>query len=273
MIKSRQPHPSLAPFVRTVWATEDVDSSDSEPGRERMLPTGEMHVAFRLGSMPFRFYGDSIDLAGEAFGHAVIGGPRVQSCVRELARQDPSVGALLRPGAAELLFGVPSVAFAGQHVPLNALWSASGTAEALDRLHGAINIDKRLTTLEAILLARLPAHTPLHPAVAFALRELPRRRIGDVVERAGYSHRHFIDLFRRQVGLSPRDHCRIERFQQAIRAAHRRPSTTWAEVALAAGYSDQPHFNREFRTIAGVTPGTYRRLVQRPGHLACVLAN
>ena len=32
------------------------------------------------------------------------------------------------------------------------------------------------------------------------------------------------------------------------------------EVALQAGYSDQPHFNREFKAFAGVSPGRYLRL-------------
>lgn len=31
-----------------------------------------------------------------------------------------------------------------------------------------------------------------------------------------------------------------------------------AEIAFACGYSDQPHFNREFRRYAGMAPGQYR---------------
>ncbi|MFW6084495.1 MAG: helix-turn-helix domain-containing protein [Gemmatimonadota bacterium] len=49
-----------------------------------------------------------------------------------------------------------------------------------------------------------------------------------------------------------------------------RDEPSLAEVALSAGYYDQPHMNREFRRMAGLTPGEYlrsRRFPESP-HLA-----
>jgi AraC family transcriptional regulator len=39
--------------------------------------------------------------------------------------------------------------------------------------------------------------------------------------------------------------------------------TPLALVGLLAGYSDQPHFQRAFRTAVGPTPAEYRRLATR----------
>jgi AraC-like DNA-binding protein len=41
-----------------------------------------------------------------------------------------------------------------------------------------------------------------------------------------------------------------------------------AEVALTAGFADQPHLTRMFRSAFGVTPGRYARLhsAEMPAH-------
>jgi AraC-like DNA-binding protein len=82
-----------------------------------------------------------------------------------------------------------------------------------------------------------------------------------VVAASGLSHRRFLTVFREAVGLGPKVYCRVERLQDALaRAAAGGP---WSEVALAAGYSDQAHLVREFREIAGLSPGEYRRAAPR----------
>ena len=81
-----------------------------------------------------------------------------------------------------------------------------------------------------------------------------------VVNESGYSHRRFIEVFRAAVGLGPKLYCRVLRFQGALDLVAARPEAALVDVALEAGYSDQPHFQREFRELAGVSPTRYRDL-------------
>jgi AraC-like DNA-binding protein len=58
----------------------------------------------------------------------------------------------------------------------------------------------------------------------------------------------------------------VQRFQRAVQHARAPGSKSWASVAAAAGYSDQSHFNREFRDCVGITPTEYRDLAPRFVH-------
>jgi AraC-like DNA-binding protein len=131
--------------------------------------------------------------------------------------------------------------------------------EARERLLDAARPERQLDLFEDLLAARLPEVRGLHPAVAHALARFPTTDdVGAVVDETGYSHRRFVALFRRAVGLPPKLYCRALRFQYALRLLVARPPSPLADVALAAGYSDQSHLNREFRELAGVSPREYR---------------
>jgi transcriptional regulator GlxA family with amidase domain len=79
-------------------------------------------------------------------------------------------------------------------------------------------------------------------------------------KRSGYSHRRFIALFHRGLGLTPKVYCRLLRFQGALEQVAAKPAVSLVEVTLDAGYSDQAHFTREFQEFAGLSPGAYREL-------------
>jgi AraC-like DNA-binding protein len=224
-----------------------------------------MHLVFRLTDDPLRLFEDSKDTTGRKAGHALVGGARASFYIREASGPLCSVGAQLRPGAAQVLFGVPADELAGRHTPLEDLWGGSAVT-IRDRLSESGSLETRLDLLEAELAARLPAVRGLHPAVAEALERLSRTSsIQDVVRDSGYSHRTFISLFVRSVGLTPKRYCRVQRFRQALRRASA-GRMSWSELAGEAGYSDQAHFNREFREFAGVTPGEYSRAAPRFAH-------
>jgi AraC-like DNA-binding protein len=226
--------------------------------RECVLPTGAMHLAFRLSSQPFRFFNDVEDTAGQAFGHAIVGGARAAPYVREVSGPARSVGALLHPGACNLLFGVTADELAGRHTALDELWGP-WVAETRERLLAAGSPAQQLDLFESFLAARLPRVHGLHPAVAHALERFAMTSdVREVVRQTGYSHRRFIALFRQAVGLTPKLYCRVLRFQRTLERMAADPAPALVELALEAGYSDQAHFNREFREFTGLTPEEYR---------------
>jgi AraC-like DNA-binding protein len=227
-----------------------------------------MHVVVRLSDHPLRLFDDVADTTGRVVAQALVGGARDSYYIRELSAHGGSVGAQLRPGAAEAFFGVPADVLAACHTPLDDLWGAS-VASMRARLTGMPSLERRVALFEAMLTARLRRGAALHPAVALAVEQFAAGAgIQDVVRLSGYSHRTFIGLFRRAVGLTPKRYARVLRLQQALSQAAALDTPPLSHVALAAGYSDQSHFNREFRAMGGVTPGAYRLVAPSlPHHL------
>ena len=83
------------------------------------------------------------------------------------------------------------------------------------------------------------------------------RCLHELSEQIGYSQKHFIDLFKAQVGVSPKQYLKIMRFQKAIRAIERDELPRWNQIALECGYYDQAHFIHDFKLFSGFTPNEY----------------
>lgn len=258
---------ALRPFVGAVWAMDDTPASPaSGRRREHVIPTGSMHLVFRLSDDPLRLFEEEDDREGRVLSTMVVGGARARFYIRDVSAPLNSVGALLRPGAAEILFSVHADELSERHTPLDDLWGARARSMR-DELGAARSLDERLDAFERMLAEALPRVRGLHPAVARTLEQLASTRtVHDVVRQSGYSHRRFITLFSRAVGLTPKMYCRVLRFQHALRRAGACGLDSLANLAAAAGYSDQSHFTREFREFAGVTPTEYRQATRRSPH-------
>lgn len=267
MLLHRVPIPGLRPFVALLWASDDTERLEPRVSeRELVLPTGAMHVVFRLSPEPLRLFDSAEAPLARAVGHAVIGGARAACYVRDVSAPSRSVGAMLHPGTARLLFGGSATELAGTHTRLDDVWGQRAAA-ARERLLELPSPEQQLDFFESLLLSRLPRVRGLHPAVAEALGKLadaaPVRR---VVEESGYSHRRFITLFADAVGLTPKLYGRVLRFRRVLAQMAAAPRMPLVEIALSAGYSDQAHLNRDFREMAGISPTRYLAATPRLAH-------
>jgi len=112
------------------------------------------------------------------------------------------------------------------------------------------------------------AGEPASPGIRRALSHIERHftealYLDDLASLAGLSVCRFVTVFRRQVGLTPhRFVCRERvRYARALLA----DGVPAAQAALDAGFFDQSHLSRHFKSVYGTTPGRYlREQVQSP---------
>jgi AraC-like DNA-binding protein len=270
----RPPVAALRGLVTSLWAQDAplVRASASAALREHVLPTGATHIALRIGGAPLLLFDDAADLRGHQLGHAVVGGARGRFHVRDVSQPAASVGAMLRPGAARVLLGVPESALAGHHTPLELLLPAAEVDALLERLHAGHGAAARLALFEQWLMGRAGGRPPvLHPALLRSVRRplAQDMAVADQVSASGLSHRHYIALFREAVGLAPREWLGLQRFARVLELAAD-ATRGWADIAADCGFADQAHLANSFRAIAGLTPSDWRRRADpaSPRHVA-----
>lgn len=78
-----------------------------------------------------------------------------------------------------------------------------------------------------------------------------------ISDNSGYSQKHFIALYKKYVGLTPKEFQKVMRFQKAIKNIELSKSLSWTQLALDCGYYDQAHFINEFKDFSGFNPQQY----------------
>jgi transcriptional regulator GlxA family with amidase domain len=100
----------------------------------------------------------------------------------------------------------------------------------------------------------------LTPAIEQVVRHVHKHlgqplTLTELAGLAGLSIWRFATVFRQQVGVSPHRYIcrlRVERAQDLIRKG-----VPPATAASEAGFYDQSHLSRHFKSIHGMTPGQY----------------
>lgn len=252
------PRPPLARAVQSLWA---LDASDAY-SRERLLPRDTVELIINLRAAPHRLLSGP-RLSGRTFSKAWIAGLQEAWLDVESPSNSRLIGVRFRPGGFYQVFGLPAHHLLGKVIDLDDIIGPDAEHWRTRLLEGP-DMETRLAWLEGWLAARLvSADQDLHGAVTLAIRELNRTHgatpIRAVAREAGISHKHLIDLFRSEVGLSPKTFARVLRFQTVLRNMGPGSGNSWARCAHALGFFDQAHLNLEFRTFSGRTPTEFLR--------------
>jgi len=159
---------------------------------------------------------------------------------------------------ARRLFGGSAGELANRLVDLRDVFGAFA-AELTERLADASDAEERHAVAQRLLAGRLAEDQATAPEVAHVLARLQATRgaarIETLAAEVGWSRRHLAARFREAVGLSPKAVGRLIRVEHAARRV--RAGDPLADIAYAAGYADQAHFNRDFRELVGCTPSQF----------------
>jgi AraC-like DNA-binding protein len=259
MVYSRHiPSPPLNMFIDDLYYLDDP----SPLSRLKILPMPSLHLMVNLGPA-FQVYDAH---------HADLFATCTESwCVGLWSRYHivdwpPNAqffGIHFKSGGTYPFLGLPLSELHNQVISLDALWG-SFAVEIRERLCAAPTIQAGFVLLEQLLLSHLCELPYGLDVVQHAIDAIVRRHgslsIRALSDHIGISQNHLSTLFKRMVGVNPKELARFYRFEHVLSVIDPAQPVDWTQLARQSHFYDQSHFNKDFVAFTGHTPGDYLRL-------------
>jgi AraC-like DNA-binding protein len=260
----RPPHPALAPFIKSFWYAWDPQATHRH---ERVLPNGHAQIVISLARDHLTDANHPTNPLEPSPAAIFLG---IYSRYQQIDAIDFAelIGILFHPGGTLPFFPDNTYAFTNHETSLEDLWG-NAAANLRNDLREAPTPARKFDLLDFALRHRLSESRTQHriPTIDYALTHLHQSpgttTIAELTRTTGLSPRRLSQLFREQIGVSPKLYCRIQRFQQAVQQIHRGADVRWAELALTCGYYDQSHFTNDFHAFSGLSPTHYSATPRR----------
>jgi AraC-like DNA-binding protein len=244
--------PGFAHLVEDIWYFDGMATS----ARERSLPNGQLHIIVHFDQR----YRDVHEQETVVCPQICMAGVQTRPLIVEApGGRNALMGIRLHPAGAYSLLAHPLADTSGLTVDLHDVIGRAA-AQLGERCADVHSPEARVRRAAEWVSERLDAGVRVDPALAWVTAQIEqsrgRRRIDDLRLAAGFTKRRLLDAFRTQIGVTPKVYARIVRLRHTLARLHAGDSPL-ADVAIAAGYYDQPHMNAEFRELCGMAPSEF----------------
>lgn len=228
--------------------------------KERLLPDGGIDLVIDLTQVPKNLYDNEDFDRFTPFKKAWISGFRRSFITIDAGQNSSMMVVRFRAGAANYLFKFPLTELTDLVVEMDSIWG-DDFLHLREHLLEQPSPQAKIASLENWLLHRLHREAEPNPVVGYALNCIHQNphllTIADIQAKTGFSNKHFIHLFEKHVGTTPKTYLRTLKFQRVLTEIERTKRINWTDIAYGCGYYDQAHFIKEFRHFSGLNPTAY----------------
>jgi AraC-like DNA-binding protein len=261
MIRFHRPSPPLARFVESFVYFEGLQAVHS---LDRFLPDGNTELIFSLKDDPQYIHNNQSFQIEQTCRRAWVSGVRTRPITIPSGRDNRMLVVAFRKGAAHPFYSFPMTEIFDTVIEADLVFGRR-ILDLRERLLSSASVDAMFALVEKFLLTQAGERIHFeHPfrCVDFAIEKLllqpHETQLQSLTEQIGFSQKHFIELFKRNVGVTPKHYSRILRFQSVIYQIEGFASSPeWSGFALQNGFYDQAHFINDFRSFSGYTPSEY----------------
>jgi len=170
-----------------------------------------------------------------------------------------TVGVRFRPGVLPLFAALPEVELVDRGAPAHDLLGPAGRMLESDA-SGLGSPEAALDHILAFVSKRLERRNVdwrVRATGCIVERRRGRVTADDLCQAMGIAPRTLRGAVKDGLGMGLKRFARVRRLHAAIGLGLSRGPRSWATVAGAAGYSDQPHLIHEFQALVGETPSRF----------------
>ena len=230
---------------------------------DRFLPDGNAEIIIDLTEGTQFIYDNETLAEIQACRYFWASGVRTQPITIPSGNGSRMLVVAFKRGRAYPFYPIP-VSELTDHVVSADLIFRKAILDLREQLLAAASIDQMFLLAETFLfqcaregLSSEYTSRFIEYAVSSIVNRPNRLDFQQLSEQIGYSQKHFINLFKSQVGVTPKQYLKIMRFQQAVLEMEIGRTIDWSHFARENGYYDQSHFIHEFRNFSGFTPVEY----------------
>jgi AraC-like DNA-binding protein len=223
----------------------------------RILPDTSLVMAFRYGGNIH----DVTRLQAGQLPTSLITGLKKSPRLINYTSGTGNMLVLFKAAGAAAFFKNPLHELFETSVPLDNFVAPDKLGPLEEQLAGAANNQQRIAIIEQFLIKHIQNHKQ-DQLILSALQKIRlskgQIRIKDLADAHFISQDAFEKRFRRVVGTSPKQFASIIKIKSIVETKPQ--SGSFTQIALEAGYFDQPHFNKEFKLFTGLSPADFFKI-------------
>lgn len=229
---------------------------------DRFLPNGDTEILIDFNDSPQYIYDNESLKEIQACHNIWASGIRTEPITIPSGSHARMMVIMCKKGMAYPFFPFPMDEFVDSVIDADLIW---GTifADLREKLLEMKDVDMIFKAAEEFLVSNFLGPALINPCVEYAVAEIIRQpdqvNLSRLSAKIGYSQKHFISMFKRQVGVTPKAYLKILRFQKAISDIEHSTRVDWTDISHDCGFYDQAHFINDFKSFSGFTPEQYLR--------------
>ncbi|KXK14205.1 MAG: AraC family transcriptional regulator [Chloroflexi bacterium OLB14] len=264
IFQSHLPRFPLNHYIESLFYYEGLSPTHQ---LDRFLPDGNTELIINLNEIPQSIHHNQTLNQIQICKQAWVSGVRTKSITIPSGKGNKMLVIAFRKGKAFPFYPLPMNEISDFVIESDLIFGQS-ILDLRERLIASSSISHMFLLTENFLLTHAGCDSlqtdSFSRCIDYALTQIikfPNQLcLEKLSDEIGYSQKHFIHLFKSQVGLTPKQYMNVLRFQKAILEIESTQIYDWSAIAHNSGFYDQSHFIHHFKEFSGFTPNEYIKI-------------